>query len=135
MNLPLANAWGERTPRERAFLITAFVVVGVVLLWAFLWLPLEQRQAALERRIETQRTTLRQLDLATRLREAQRQEPAARIDRGDRSLASLVESGLRTAGLAAAIRRIEPLAEERLAVALAGRVDVRLVLSEEGRER
>lgn len=96
----------------------AAVVVVLMLVWGLVLHPMANRKAALQARINSQETTLQQLaearHLLARLATAERDPQVT----GNRSLASVVEQGLRMAGLAAAIRRIEPVGEDKVSVVL-----------------
>jgi len=110
--------WVERTLREKNLLVSAFVALVLMLGWAGVIHPLTLRQDALHARIQAQRNSLAQLQEARRLSETLPDATAPRADRAVQSLASAVEQGLRLAGLAAAIRRIEPAGPGELSVQL-----------------
>lgn len=105
----MAGFWNARAPRERLLLACGALVVVAVLIWAGLWLPLQEQEAALEARIDSQSRTLERLAEARTLRTSARQTQSTSPRRPlTGSSASRADRGLRLAGMAAAIRRIEP---------------------------
>jgi general secretion pathway protein M len=108
----------QLSARERLVLGVAAIVVVLLLAWAFLLEPMSARQAALQARIAAQGRTLQQLDEAEALLRAGAAPAARQADFGGRSMASVVEQGLRMAGLAASIRRIEPAQDGSVSVVL-----------------
>jgi len=110
--------WAERTGREQLTLGVAALALVLMLGWALLMHPLAQRQEVLAARIQAQRNSLSQLQEARALAESVTSAAGAQADRAGQSLASAVEEGLRMAGLAAAIRRIEPAGPDELGVYL-----------------
>jgi general secretion pathway protein M len=110
--------WQNRDHREQLVLKTAAVVISLMLVWALVLQPLSARQSALQARIAAQQATLGQLAEAQILLSAQSSTGAGKQDFGDRSMASMVEQGLRMAGLAAAIRRIEPVGDGSISLVL-----------------
>jgi general secretion pathway protein M len=110
--------WAQLTARERLVLGVAAIVAVLLLAWALLLEPLSTRQAALQARIAAQERTLRQLDEAADLLRDGTGPAARQADFGGRSMASVVEQGLRMAGLAGSIRRIEPAQDGSVSVVL-----------------
>lgn len=110
--------WLERNPRERLVLKLAAVAAALMLGWAFILQPMDARQSSLNARIAAQQATLMQLEEARILLANQSTGQAVTTNLGGRSLASVVEQGLRMAGLAGAIRRIEPAGENYVSVVL-----------------
>ena len=109
--------WNNRSRREQLALGVAAAFGVAVLIWALVLLPMADRRASLQARVDAQQATLQQLAEARSLLEI-RAATGARSDFGDRSMASVVEQGLRMAGLAASIRRIEPVGDHAVSVTL-----------------
>jgi general secretion pathway protein M len=110
--------WYSRSRREKLAVAVAAIVVACVSAWVLAWLPMSERQAALQARIAAQQLTLQRLAEARSLLAGHAADRAQWQDSGDVSMASIVEQGLRGAGLAAAIRRIEPLGDGAVSVVL-----------------
>ncbi len=109
--------WSARNARERAVLIAGALILAWALAWAFAWQPLGQRQERLATRADALERSLAQLDEARALRAAGADRSSAPVGAGG-SLPVRVERGLRMAGLAAAIRSIQPGGETAVAVTL-----------------
>lgn len=112
----LAGWWQRRAPRERAVLLAGAAVLVLALGWAFLWLPAQQAETALQARIQAQLATLEDLAALRQARTRSTTMPRAADATG--SVASRADRGLRMAGLAASIRRIEPVGESAVQVTL-----------------
>ena len=112
----LTGWWQHRAPRERPVLAAGAAVLVLALGWAFLWLPAQQAETALEARIQAQLATLE--DLAALRQARARSSATPRAADASGSIASRADRGLRMAGLAAAIRRIEPVGEAAVQVTL-----------------
>ncbi len=110
--------WSQRNSREQNLILAASVAAILMLAWAFILHPLAERQAALQARIAAQNQALQQLAEARELQAAGAMQSTAGADFGDRSMASIIEQGLRMAGLAAAIRRIEPAGDGSVSLVL-----------------
>lgn len=111
--------WSARNVRERGVLLVGALVLAWALTWAFWWQPMGQRQERLAARSVALERSLAQLEEARTLRAAGAgQATAASAATG--SLPVRVERGLRMAGLAAAIRSIQPAGETAVAVTLEG---------------
>lgn len=121
--------WLDRTSRERVILACGAFIVLITFLWLLLWAPVIEQQKAISVRIQTQRTTLAQLAEARALQTATgtltQQQTSARAP--GISLLSLVDQGMRMAGLAAAIRRIEPISNNTVNIVLEQAVYTRLL--------
>lgn len=109
--------WQALSPRERALLLLAGGVLGALLLWSLVWAPLSAAQA----RLTQANAGLRQ-DLATLRPQveailAQRaQGGQLQPQRQGRSLLALADSSARSAGLASALKRVEPIGEDSVRV-------------------
>lgn len=111
-----AGWWQQRNARERWVLGVGGAVLAVALAWAFLWLPAQQSEAAARARIAAQLDTLENLAELRRARASHVQRAPASDASG--SVASRADRGLRMAGLAASIRRIEPVGDAAVQVTL-----------------
>lgn len=109
--------WSARSARERAVLAAGTVILAWALLWAAWWQPAGQRQERLGARVDALERSLAQLEEAATLRAAGAGNAPATTPG---SLPVRVERGLRMAGLAAAIRSIQPAGETAVAVTLEG---------------
>ena len=109
------NAWfRERSPREQMLLLAGAGMLLLVTLWLLVWEPVSHKRGQFSARVEQQQQILLQLrQLAS---EAGRIGviPAGNLDRGDQSLLSLTDRTVRAAGLAGALRRIEPDGDNRV---------------------
>lgn len=117
----IASWWRSLAPNERRMLAVGTVVVVLMLGWALAWHPLAMRRAELQLDIGNQR-----LDLAyvqTAALEVERQRATGLRSRGDRegkSLLALADATARTAGLAAALKRVEPAGSSSVRVSFEG---------------
>jgi general secretion pathway protein M len=100
--------WNRLQPRERILLGAAAAVVALTLLWILVWEPLNASRQALRDELAAQQALLDWLE-----RIEPQVEQLRREDRGGRSLdgrspLAVVDQSARAAGLAAALKRIEP---------------------------
>lgn len=109
--------WRARSGRERGILLAGAATLAWALTWAFWWQPAGQRQERLSARITALEASLAQLEEAAALRAT---GAAAAAVPPTASLPVRVERGMRMAGLAAAIRSIQPAGETAVAVTLEG---------------
>jgi general secretion pathway protein M len=102
--------WSGLAPREQRIVAIGAAVVVLMLGWALVWHPLAMKRAALRETIEAQRRDLAYVRVAVaevaRLRAA---GTHSRADRQGRSLLALADATARSAGLEAALRRVEPV--------------------------
>jgi len=100
--------WRRLQPRERALISVAALLLSFVLLWTLVWAPLQESRSSLADRIADQRALLDWLDRVApevdRLRASRDSRPELE---GDSTL-SVIDKGARAAGLAGALKRIEP---------------------------
>ncbi|MBS3745142.1 MAG: type II secretion system protein M [Wenzhouxiangellaceae bacterium] len=100
--------WRRLQPRERGLIGVAALVVAAVLAWTLVWEPLQEARESLADRIAAQRALLDWLDRVApevdRLRERHGAQPS--LEGG--STLSVIDQGARAAGLAGALKRIEP---------------------------
>jgi general secretion pathway protein M len=106
----MRDAWTRLQPRERRLVGIAAVLVALVLAWMLIWEPLRETRSEAARQVATQRALLDWLDrLAPQVRAARDQDgPDAGPD--PRSTLAMIDDTARAAGLAGALRRIEPAA-------------------------
>lgn len=108
--------WLGLVPRERRAVVLGGVVVVAMLFYVLLWQPLHRRIAELQQRIEAQ---LRDLDYLERAASQVIALKARQSTAGaPEALYALVERSAGTAGLADAIRRIDPAGDGRVRVGL-----------------
>lgn len=100
--------WRRLQPRERALISVAALLLAFVLIWTLVWAPLQESRSSLADRIADQRALLDWLDRVApevdRLRASRDSRPELE---GDSTL-SVIDKGARAAGLAGALKRIEP---------------------------
>ncbi len=100
--------WRRLQSRERGLIGVAALVVAAVLVWTLVWEPLQEARESLAERIAGQRALLDWLDRVApevdRLRESRQSQPS--LEGG--STLSVIDRGARAAGLAGALKRIEP---------------------------
>lgn len=116
----LTTWWQSRDARERRVLTTGAVVVGLMLLWAFAWKPLDDARHALiesNARLSGDLATMRvaAADLGGRPADGD----AARA-RAGRSLLAMADAGIREIGLHGGLKRIEPDGDGRVRLRLEG---------------
>ncbi len=100
--------WNRLQTRERILLGVAALVVALTLLWTLIWEPLAASRQALRDELAAQQALLDWLE-----RIEPQVEQLRRQDRGERSLEgrsalAVVDQSARAAGLAGALKRIEP---------------------------
>lgn len=104
----MTGYWHRLNPRERSLVGLAALVVAVVVVWILVWEPLQETRASLVERIAGQRALLDWLDRVEpeveRLRDSRTSQPS--LEGG--STLSVIDKGARAAGLAGALKRIEP---------------------------
>lgn len=107
-------------PRERGLILLAASVAGLALLWVGVWEPLREARDNAYRQISEQQALLDWLDRAApevrRLREQTRSENVS----DGRSTLALIDQSARSAGLAGAMKRIEPSTGGEVRVAFEG---------------
>lgn len=110
----LRTWWQQREARERRVLLVGGLLVVAMLLWALVWKPLGDHRASLadgNQRLAADLALMRAS--ASALQARSNGEDAARA-RAGRSLLALADAGVREAGLAGSLRRIEPAGEGRV---------------------
>lgn len=105
----IAAWWRQLPTRDRRTLAAGAVAVALLLGWASLWHPLARQRAELERTLDGQRRELAWVQAGAaevaRLHAAGTRSGGAREGK---SLLALADASARAAGLAQALKRVEP---------------------------
>ena len=108
--------WSRLQSRERALLGAAVLVVVLSLLWTLVWEPLVNSRQALRDELAAQHALLDWLErIEPQVEQLRNQDRGERTLEGRSSLA-VVDQSARAAGLAAALKRIEPGAGDEIRV-------------------
>lgn len=111
--------WQNLQQREQQLIFIGTVLLAITLLWAFAWLPYQHSKANMQSRINARGTQLIEINqIAARVRNLKQSGHSAGNlpTRGARSLLRITDESARAAGLAAALKRIEPDAEKQVQV-------------------
>ncbi|HSE11503.1 MAG TPA: type II secretion system protein M [Rudaea sp.] len=101
--------WHKQSAHDRRVLGVGAVVIALLLAWAFVWNPLARARAQLETRVAHERTDLAWMRQASGELQALRAKGArGQVDRQGKSLFALADVTARGAGLATALKRVEP---------------------------
>jgi general secretion pathway protein M len=101
--------WNGLQARERRMLGVGGAVVAVLLGWALVWYPVVHARADLDRRVASQREDLAWMRQASgEARQLRAQGTHGRAERQGKSLLALADVSARGAGLAGALKRVEP---------------------------
>jgi general secretion pathway protein M len=101
--------WNGLQARERRILGAGALVVAVLLGWALMWYPMMHARADLDKRVARQRQDLAWMRQASgEARELRAQGTHGRAERQGKSLLALADVSARGAGLAGALKRVEP---------------------------
>ena len=101
--------WQKQSERDRRVLAVGAAVVVVLLAWAFVWYPLARARAQLESRVEQERADLAWMrQTGGELQELRAKGARGKVDRQGKSLFALADVTARGAGLATALKRVEP---------------------------
>ncbi len=103
-----------RSRREQLLLVTGSGIVLLAVLWLLVWDPLSQRLGEYQARVAHQQSVLLQLQQLAAEAEQLGTLSNTTAVRNDQSLLSLADRTVRAAGLAGALRRIEPDGEQRV---------------------
>jgi general secretion pathway protein M len=106
----MIRAWWEGLPaRDRVMVGVGAVVIALLLGWAWLWYPLSQARSRIESQVRHQRDDLAWMRQATaELATLHTQGARGHADRQGKSLFALADVTARGAGLATALKRVEP---------------------------
>ena len=105
----IAAWWQKQSERDRRVLAVGATIVALLLAWAFVWYPLARARAQLESRVEHERADLAWMRQAGGEVQALRAKGArGQVDRQGKSLFALADVTARGAGLATALKRVEP---------------------------
>jgi general secretion pathway protein M len=116
----MGSWWRGLQTRERRLIGLAGAIALVVLVWTLVWEPLIESRRAVAEQVATQRALLDWLDrMAPQIRQWRLDETPQRASDG-RSTLSIIDQSARAAGLAGALRRIEPGAGDEIRVDFAG---------------
>ena len=113
--------WQALAARDRFVLGVGGGLLALMLGWAFVWYPLAQGQSSLAAKLTAAEANLAFMQQAAAgLRAARASGATGVFDRGGQSLLALVDRSAREAGLGAALRRVEPLQDVRVAASFEG---------------
>lgn len=108
--------WARLNSRQQRVLAAAGVLLLAAALFLWVWEPLAESRDLERERVATQRALLDWLEAVDPAARALRQGQAGTGDLGGRSLLGLADHTARAAGLAGALTRIEPVAENQVRV-------------------
>lgn len=101
--------WQKQSERDRRVLVVGATIVALLLAWAFVWYPLARARAQLESRVEHERADLAWMrQSGGELQELRAKGARGQGDRQGKSLFALADVTARGAGLATALKRVEP---------------------------
>jgi general secretion pathway protein M len=101
--------WNRLSGRDRRILTIGAPIVLVLLGWSFIWYPLARSSEQLRVRVERERADLAWMQRAAGEAQALRAKGArGQVDRQGKSLLALADVTARGAGLAVALKRVEP---------------------------
>jgi general secretion pathway protein M len=105
----IAEWWQKQSERDRRVLTVGGAVIALLLAWAFVWYPLARARAQLESRVNDERADLAWMrQTGGELQELRAKGARGKVDRQGKSLFALADVTARGAGLAAALKRVEP---------------------------
>jgi len=100
--------WRRLQVRERRIIGLAVVVIALVLGWTIIWEPLRDARAELTGQLAGQRALIDWLDRVAPEVQRLRGERAPERTLAGQSTLAVIDQGARAAGLAGALKRIEP---------------------------
>lgn len=110
--------WRRLQTRERRMLILAAIVMMLVVFWTVVWAPIQAARAELNGQLSGQRALVDWLErVAPEVRRLRDTRQPERTFAGQSTLAA-IDQGARAAGLAGALKRIEPGTGEEVRVVL-----------------
>jgi len=111
--------WHDLQQREQHLILGGSFVLLAVILWAFIWLPYQKNKNTLQLQIHArgqQLIEITQIAAQVQSTDKSQQSGNSMLARGNKSLLRLTDESARAAGLAAALKRIEPDTEQRVQV-------------------
>lgn len=101
--------WRTLSERDRRMLMIGAPIVFLLLGWSFVWYPLTRAREQLQVRVARERGDLAWMQQAAGEATVLRAKGArGQVDRQGKSLLALADVSARGAGLAAALKRVEP---------------------------
>ncbi len=113
---PWTDFWAARNPRERAVIAWGGVLLGVLLIYSFLWVPLESDHARLRASVPALLAQSSQFDIDAA--EAARLKKAAGARVTDPVSPAALEAAAERVGMRQSVKSIAELAGGRLQVTL-----------------
>jgi len=110
--------FNQLAERERLLLLVAGPLLLLVLVYALLWRPLDQRVEHLQQRVMEQQSLQQWMQVSAQKVQQLRQQsrPGGTVSR--QSLLSLVDRTVRQSGLSEALKRVEPDGADKVKVRL-----------------
>ena len=108
--------WTQLNVRQQTVLAMAAVILAAAAFFLWVWEPLAESRDAKRDQVAAQRALLDWLEAVEPLTQALRQGETGARDLGGRSLLGLADQTARSAGLAGALTRIEPVGEDQVRV-------------------
>jgi len=109
--------WHGLSERDRRVLLIGAPIVFVLLVWSFVWYPLARAREQLQVRVERERSDLAWMQQAAAEAANLRAKGArGQVDRQGKSLFALADVTARGAGLATALKRVEPTGSKSVRV-------------------
>ena len=101
--------WQSLAQRERRMLAVGGIIVALLLGWTFVWHPLALARQTLQARVARERSDLAWMQQsASELGALRTRSARGQVDRQGKSLFALADVTARGAGLATALKRVEP---------------------------
>jgi general secretion pathway protein M len=117
----IAAWWKGQGERDRRVLVGGAAVAVLLLGWALVWHPLAGAREGLRLRVERQREDLAWMRRsAGELGTLQARDARGQVDRQGKSLLALADVTARGAGLAGALKRVEPTGPKSVRVSFEG---------------
>lgn len=111
--------WQALSPRDRATLQIAIMVISLLLFWAFLWQPTMSARSSLRTQVAQSEADLGYMQQASATLQTLSAGGSATVfERNGRSLLALADGTAREARLGHAVKRIEPISSGRVNVFL-----------------
>ncbi|HEY2394410.1 MAG TPA: type II secretion system protein M [Rudaea sp.] len=113
--------WQGLSARDRHVLAVGIGIVALLLGWAFVWFPLTRAREQLQARVERQRSDLAWMrQTSGELVTLHASGARGQVDRQGKSLFALADVTARGAGLATALKRVEPTGPKSVRVSFEG---------------